>query len=263
MAHLAIFQPDARVEARLCDALAVAHSVTTVASWERLREVVATSTDGCIVDADFPTRKDAIDQIGHLRELSPGLAVVVYADVHASDIEVFHFGEIGVDGVVLAGRPPWASSLRDTVDRALASATAARLRDELSDRYADDTVRAIAWAVEHAREVPSVSTFAAALGRNPRTLGLALHGSGLPSPTRLLLWGRLLLAGEYLARDHRTVEDTALLLGYSTAHALGRAMKRETGCTPREVIDRGGITFLQQCLFEPDRRLDQQEENHE
>ena len=101
--------------------------------------------------------------------------------------------------------------------------------------YDREAVHAIAWAVEHARECPSVSRFAAALGHTTRSLAQLLREDGLPPPNRLLLWGRLLLAGAYLGRDGRTVEETAFLLGYSTATALSRAMKREIGKPPTEV----------------------------
>jgi len=250
LAHLVVFQPDARVEARLCDALGLAHRVSTVGSWASLSAFVAMeSVDGCVVDGDYPAREDALDEIRHLRQRHPGLALAVYVDVHEADLELYRMGGLGVDGVVLARRPPWASTIREAMERSLASACASRVGTPLQGRYDREVVHAISWAIEHARECPSVSRFAAALGHTTRSLAKLLRDDGLPPPNRLLLWGRLLLAGAYLGRDGRTVEETAFLLGYSTATALSRAMKREIGKPPTEVGRRGGLSFVQTRLF--------------
>jgi D-alanyl-D-alanine carboxypeptidase/D-alanyl-D-alanine-endopeptidase (penicillin-binding protein 4) len=68
-------------------------------------------------------------------------------------------------------------------------------------------------------------------------------------PTRVLLWGRLLLAGGRLSRDGRTVEEVAFSLGYSTATSLSRAMKQQTGLTPRDISERGGMERVPDVLF--------------
>lgn len=250
MAHLIVLQPDARVEARLSDALRAIHRVSSVRSWTALSVVlVKESVDGCIVDADHPGREDALVEIRRLRQRHPDLALLAYVDVHETDLELYRFGGLGLDGVILARRPPWASTIRDAMDRSLASARARRVHTTLEGRYDTGAVHAVAWAVEHAGRCLSVSAFAAALGHTPRSLGQLLRTNGLPPANRLLLWGRLLLAGAYLSRDGRTVEETAFLLGYSTANALTRAMKREVGRTPREVSRQGGLAFVQARLF--------------
>lgn len=45
------------------------------------------------------------------------------------------------------------------------------------------------------------------------------------------------------------MEETAYLLGYSTANALARAMKRETGRTPGEVAGGGGAALVEKVLL--------------
>lgn len=250
-----VFQPDARARARLSDALSTNHRVTTVASWNGLHGLVRQETvDGCVVDGDYPTREEALAQIRKLREGRPGLALAVYADVEESDLELYRFGGLGVDGVVLARRPPWAGTIRNAMERSLASARASEVAAGLEAGYAPEVVRAVAWAVEHAGRVLSVADFAASLGHTPRSLGRLFRDSGLPPANRILLWGRLLLAGAYLGRDERTVEETAFLLGYSTANALSRAMKREIGRTPTTVARKGGMPYVQARLFTGGRR---------
>lgn len=250
MAHLCILQPDARAEARFSDALAGRHTVSVVRSWAALRQFVACpSVDGCVVDADSPTRTQALGEIRRLRSRFPDLALVAYADLHESDPELIRLGGLGIHGVVLAGRPPWAGSIRRAVERALAASRAGQVARGLSGRYPPAAAGAVAWAVEHATEGPTTAAFAAALGHTPRSLGALLRASDLPPPGRILLWGRLLHAGALLERDERTVEDVALCLGYSTATALSRAMKRETGRSPGTVSEAGGLPFIQARLF--------------
>lgn len=175
--------------------------------------------------------------------------MVAYADVSENDFELYRFGGLGVNSVVLARRPPWASGIRNAIERALASSRGDRVGNALKGRVEPEASAAVAWAVEHAERTPGVEEFAAAQGRSTRELAQILRTNGLPSPGRLLVWGRLLRAGAYLGRDGRTVEDTALSLGYSTASALARAMKKETGNTPSDVARRGGLPFVHAKLF--------------
>ncbi|MDP2957108.1 MAG: AraC family transcriptional regulator [Longimicrobiales bacterium] len=226
-----------------------AHSVSVVGTWAELRRFMdLKDTDGCVVDADAPSREKALIEIRRLRRRHPALALVVYADVHESDPELVRLGSLGVDGVVLARRPPWASAIRRAVDGALAVSTARGVQQSLRVR-SDQAAAALAWAVERAAETPGVAELAAALGQTPRNLTSLLQQAGLPSAARVLLWGRLLHAAALMGRDGRTVEDAALRLGYSTASALSRAMKRETGHTAGDVARGGGLPFVRDRLF--------------
>jgi hypothetical protein len=85
LASLAIFQPDARAAARLIEAL------------------VEESIDGCVVDADDPSRPEARAEIEAIHQNHPCLAIIADADV-AGELEYYDLGELGVDGVLLAGR---------------------------------------------------------------------------------------------------------------------------------------------------------------
>lgn len=192
-------------------------------------------------------------KIRRISQAHPGIGIVAHADVAEGDLELFRFGSIGVDGVVFAHASNRFGKIREAVDRALAVSRAQRVRSALDGRYGSLAVNAVAWAVEHAPKGPDTVALAAALGCSPRALAAALRAEGLPSPSRILIWGRLLLAGAYLARDGKTVEGAAFGLCYSSANALGKAMKRETGCTPSDVAHRGGMAFVQSVLFPRDK----------
>jgi D-alanyl-D-alanine carboxypeptidase/D-alanyl-D-alanine-endopeptidase (penicillin-binding protein 4) len=248
MAALVILEADARAAARLSAALASEHKLASCASWERLHETLEHGTfDGCIVDADHPDRPRALRQIALLRERDPDLAVIACVDA-GHDLGCYDLGGLGVAGILLRG-PQAPVRILAEVDRALARARADRIARTLEGRFRSPAPDAIGWAVEHAGQHTSVEKLAAALGYTPRSLRHALEQAGFPAPTRVLLWGRLLLAGARLTRDGRTVEEVAFSLGYATATSLARAMKRQTGLTPGEVSGGGGMDCVLRALF--------------
>lgn len=252
MAHLIILHPDVRVRARARDALNATHHTTVVQGWRELRTLAEGRwVDGCLVDADHPDRDRALSELAALRRAHPGTALVAWADVHASDPELLRFGALGVDRILLAGRPPWASGIRRTVEEALTVARARQAARLLAPALPAPAADAVAWAVEHGACGAAVGAMAGALGTTSRGLARTLAAASLPSPARLLGWGRIILAGALLERDGLTVEEAALRLGYSTAHGLARAMKRETGHTPGDVAARGGLPFVLACLVPP------------
>ena len=248
MATLAVFQPDVRVAARIGAALGGAHVVDVRASWSELRSLLVEGAfEGCIVDADHPTREIARREIIGLRGTYPNLAIVAYADL-SGEMEYFDLGGVGVDRIVRAEDQD-AASMRSIVDQAMVVARSARVERALEPRYGRFGARAVRWAMEHARSRVGVEEFALALGHTARSLAPALADARLPTPSRLLVWGRLLVAGSMLDRDGRTIEETAYSLGYSSANALSRAMKKHTDFTPGQVAGRGGMVAVHGALF--------------
>jgi AraC-like DNA-binding protein len=252
LAALAILEADARAAARLTSALGGEHGLWVCESWDSLHRALAREPfDGCLVDADHPDRASAILEIRALRDRYPSLAVIACVDA-GYDLGYYDLGGLGIAGIVTSRSHP-AVTLRDDIERALATARADRIARSLEGRFAPPGPDAIGWAVENAGTDTSVEKLAAALGHTPRSLRQALEDAGLPAPTRVLVWGRLLLAGARLGHDGRTVEDVAFSLGYSTATSLARAMKSQTGLTPGEVSEEGGMERVRDALFPEER----------
>ncbi|MEQ9399664.1 MAG: D-alanyl-D-alanine carboxypeptidase/D-alanyl-D-alanine-endopeptidase [Longimicrobiales bacterium] len=219
-------------------------------TWTALEEVLsAGGVDGCVVDMDHPSRSDALAEVGRIRLRHPGLAIIAFADLDGSGGEAFLLGEHGVDAVLPASTQADAARTRASVQRALEASRAHQVAEALRGRLDDGAIRAVAWCVEHAGSEPTVSDLAEAMVSTPRGVGDLLRRWGLPRPVRLLLWGRLLQGAASLARDQTTVEEAAYSVGYSTASALARAMKRETGLTPGDVIRKGGLPAVLSVLF--------------
>jgi serine-type D-Ala-D-Ala carboxypeptidase/endopeptidase (penicillin-binding protein 4) len=221
------------------EALAGSHQVLVPRDWPSLRSAVAGDAVAvCLVDGDHPDRSRASRHIADLRDRFPDVGVVAFVESVEPD-GYYQLGELGVDSIVVAGAR--AIQTRANVDFALTMARARQVQRILEKRVAAPGPRAVAWAIEHAGPDTSVERLASALGMTARALRDATHDAGLPSPTRLLVWGRLLLAGARLGDDGRRVEDVAFSLGYSTSTALGRAMKVHTGLTAAAVSRRGGL----------------------
>ncbi|NNF14935.1 MAG: D-alanyl-D-alanine carboxypeptidase/D-alanyl-D-alanine-endopeptidase [Gemmatimonadetes bacterium] len=253
MASLAILQHDARVEARLTDALSGAHDVVVRPTWKAMEEAIRhDDVEGCLIDADHPDAATASRRISALRRAFPDIAIITCIDAERAE-EYFDLGCLGVDGLVVSDERP--TKVRADIDAALSRARAYRIERILVDRVDGPGPEAVAWAMEHAGPETSVSRLAAALGHSPRTLRAALQEADLPGPARILLWGRLLLAGARLGDDNRRVEDVAFSLGYATATSFGRAMKVHTGLTPAAVSKKGGMEVVLEALVPPSTRL--------
>ena len=232
-------------------ALTGAHRVVVRRSWETLDHALAKGdVEGCIVDADHPHSDVAARHIAEIRDRYPGLAIIAYLEPSPSD-GYFDLGGLGVDGVVTSATP--GTRLRADVDHAFSTARGDQIARALEHRFRSPGPEAVAWAVAHASHETNVEKLAAALGHTPRGLRDALHEIGMPAPARILLWGRLLLAGARLGSDGRTVEEVAFSLGYSASTALARAMKQHTGLTPGQVSERGGMDVVRRALFPPTR----------
>lgn len=250
MAHLIVLHPDIRARARIREALGGSHRCSEAAGWSDLgRLLEVQGAEGCLVDADAPSREEALSALVRIRRRHPDIALVVWAEIHHTDLELARLGALGVDEVLQAHRPPWASGIRRATEQALEAARARRAVRVLGGRIPPTVAAAVLWAVEHASRAPTVGGMAAALGLTSRDLRVALSRAGLPTPSRLLVWGRLIQAGALVAWDGRTAEEASLRVGYATAAALSRAMRREVAASPGEVARRGGLPFVVQRLF--------------
>ena len=253
MAVLALFQPDSATRARLHDALAPDHELVTCESWSELWEsLLRDRADGAVIDPYSSFDPVSLPELLHLRRRFPGMAIVVFADFHGRELDLYHLGRLGVDGVILAEEEHGLRKIRDAVEMALGDSLAKRVGDTLEGVVSSTGIRCVEWAVRHAEESPQVRDLARAVRTSPRALARELRDEGLPSPRHILLWGRLLQAARLLEAEDVTVEEVAFRLGYATGASLGRALKEQTGLSPTELVDAGGVervlaSFLNAC----------------
>jgi AraC-like DNA-binding protein len=81
----------------------------------------------------------------------------------------------------------------------------------------------------YAHQRLSDTSLARALGVSQRTLNRSTHRAGWPSPSDLILWGRVLRASVIRWRGRDDVADIARLAGFRNAQALTSALERYVG----------------------------------
>ena len=202
---------------------------------------MAAPVDGCVVDIYHPTAALSLSELQRLRRRQPPLAIVVYSDFANRELDLFELGRLKIDGVILTGSTDQPEETRRAVAGALAAAAAMGVTAALHGQLHPLGIECLRWAIEHAEDAPTVEQMAEALALTPAALARELHERRLPTASRLLLWGRLFRAARLLENPDGSVERTAFRLGYSTASALGRAFRRETGFTPTELRGRGPL----------------------
>lgn len=247
---LILSDDDARRRAHLTGSLGRRHRLVDAVSWAGVPTLMERDDiHGVLVDASM-ARRLPFGELAWLRRQHVGVATVVLVDPRGRELELFRLGRLGVDGIVLDtptnGTP---QHLREALERALARAAGRRVAARLAGHAPSLLVEGVAWAVAHAHSDPGPADLARSTARSLRAFRRELRRAQLPSPSRILLWGRLLRAAHLLDRDDRAVEPVAHKLGYSTASSLSRALRRETGLPPSEIRNRGGVTCVLDALL--------------
>jgi AraC-like DNA-binding protein len=248
---MAMFQPDARSGARLAAALNGVHQVTSCASWPDFREALSGGGfEGALLDADHPTRSEALGRIHDLRRDFPDLALIGFTD-RAAPEDFYLLGSSGLEGFVAASDGVIAT--RSATDEAIAARRGRVVARALTPHLPAPGPEAVGWALAHAATHPSVEDLARGLGSSLYALRKRLREARLPGPASLLVWGRLLAATARLNADGRRVEETAFALGYASAPAIARALRSHTGATPRELAERGITHLLERLVSDVSR----------
>jgi AraC-like DNA-binding protein len=158
-------------------------------------------------------------------------------------MDLYHLGRLSVDGVIRMEDNPSSRGILAVVDGAIAASLATMVVLGAARDLPPLAHEAIRWAIEHAETGPQVSELAAALAMSPRAFLREMKALNLAPPRALLLWGRLIRASHLLERSSETVESVAFYLGYATGGALGKALKRHVGCSPTDLLQRGGLAW--------------------
>ena len=240
MARLAVLEPDARLAARLSTALADHHELIECADIAQFWDVVMTRpVDGSVIDIYHPAHPVSLSDLQRLRRRVPPLTIVVYADFRNRELDLFELGRLKIDGVILTGATDQPQQTRRAVAEALCATYALGVTDALGGELHTLGVDCLRWAIERAQDSPSVEHLAEASGLTSAGLARELLKRQMPSPARLIFWGRLFRAASLLSDASRRAEEVAFRLNYSSASALTRALRRETGFSLRELRRRG------------------------
>lgn len=101
--------------------------------------------------------------------------------------------------------------------------------DLISDRYPREIVRVLKFVIDAGSRPINPTELAQVFGSSRRSLERGLRRRNLPSPEKLIVWGRLLNAARLLEDQGRSAERIAFAVGFPSASALSVACRRYIG----------------------------------
>jgi AraC-like DNA-binding protein len=220
---------------------------------ESVSDLVSTVADGAAATVVTEWRVDAdatVDAaVRSLHADYPSVPILVYAPLTpqgardmlaatragACEVLIANFDDIGV-----------------TLGQRIALAQSSALANQIASRIAGLVPGSIALMMDYffrqARRAPTVATAAQALGVHRKTLASHCARAGLPSPSALSCWARLILAAQRLEDPGRTTDRAAIEMGFPSGSAFRNMLKRYTGLSPSEVRERGGSVCIAELL---------------
>jgi AraC-like DNA-binding protein len=229
--------------------LRTAHTVAQLeamlrSAGERLRMVIVSPRD----DDDAPIAPS----IREFRLRRPRVAIVGYCRAaHEESQDIIALASAGIHEIVFLDVTDWGNVLRQTFARARQSCGAAQAFDRLAPIVPASLQPLIEYCLYFPHLSTSVPRVAAALGVHRKTLVNYTQRSGLPGPSVLITWCRLIIAAHLLETRGDAVERVALALEYPSATALRNTLRRYCGYRPADLRTSG----MEQLLAEFTRLL--------
>jgi AraC-like DNA-binding protein len=237
---LAAYLPAARSLARLEAAVGSLHSVRATESWGALDALCAEMpVDIAVVDL-YGDGSANFDAVRRLRARFGTVTIVAYV-APAADRARDHFdlGRAGVVGLILTDVDDTPRSIRSVVERAEARGAVPELRRFLAPH--GPAVRdAVLIAVTRAHERLNGERLADIVGVSRRTLSAELLRAGFPPPSKMVTWGRLIVAGQMLGDRQRSADAVARALDFPSGSAFRNTCQRYLGLKPTEIRTIGG-----------------------
>jgi AraC-like DNA-binding protein len=203
-----------------------------------------------LVDCDIPG-SGAETLIRAIREGFPTLPVLVTCDLTADHMKrIPTLIRAGADELVVRGVDDVGRALRRVLLHATSARSASEMLVALRNVVPDAAEPILTYCVTHADRPLTVGKMARDLGVHRKTLCNRTAAAGLPTPSTLISWCRLIHAARLLDDPGRSVERAALLLGFGSGTALRNMLRRYTGLRPRELCKRGGHRALIGLLVE-------------
>jgi AraC-like DNA-binding protein len=244
MGIVAALLPAPRCLNRLQAAIGSLHTVTPVTTWAELDLLCGQRpVDVAVVDlyAEGPANFDAVRR---MRTRFTGTALVAYVAFASEKVrDLFDLGRAGVVGLLLQDSDDRPRAIRNVVERAEARGAAQELRRLLASH--SPAIRdAVLVAVTRAHEQLTADRLAEIVGVSRRTLSGELLRAGFPPPSKLVTWGRLIVAGQMLADRHRSADAVARALMFPSGSAFRNTCQRYLRLKPGEVRQAGGASAV-------------------
>ena len=188
--------------------------------------------------------------VARVRRDFPLLPVLLYCHLTAAHMKrIPGLVRAGADEVLLGGVDDTRAALQRLLLHAASTRSGDGALEALRGVVPDAAEPVLAYCLTHADRPLTVDEMARGLGVHRKTLCNRTLAAGLPAPSVLISWCRLLHAARLLDDAERSVERIALLLGFGSGTALRNMLRRYTGLRPTELRRRGGPRVIL-ALFE-------------
>lgn len=185
----------------------------------------------------------------------PDIPVIGYCRVQSGHSrEIVDLAAAGVHEILFHGVDDAGVCLRAVLDSARLACASAQIVSALRAIVQPAGIPLFRYCLDYPNRAISVEAVADALGVHRKTLVNRCTHAGLPAPSAVIAWARLLLTSYFLGNPHRTVESIAMQLDYPSATALRNMLKRYTGLRPQDVRARGGVAAVLSSLAEALRK---------
>lgn len=206
-----------------------------------------------VVDSEAFSESWAPEAI--LREMAhrfPSVGAVFVARPGLSPVTLLQLGRAGIPGLELVPAHDLVHGLPRSLARAARTGTRARVLRALGGQLDGWSRDLIGTALDAAIVGWGADQLAAHFGWSRAHLGVRLGARALPSPGKLLLWARMLHAARWIPEEGRTAESVSRQLDYANGATFRRALRSTVGCTPTDLVERGGFApvlraFLDVC----------------
>jgi AraC-like DNA-binding protein len=232
--------------ARIQDALRGFAQVRLCDREDELLSIVADGSAAVVViDPRDRSGNPTIPFIRKIREEYPNVPMVAYCALTPyTSSDVLALARAGVNDLILRGIDDERVTLRSALASAQDHCVAKRALDVLAPSVPASVHPFLSYCLEHAGGTLTVGDVAKALGVHRKTLVDRLSAAGLPNPSAMIAWCRLLGAASLLEDPGRPVEQVAMLLDFPSGAALRNMLKRYTGLRPGEIRENGGMNCV-------------------
>ena len=182
--------------------------------------------------------------------LSPATAVIGYCHARSSSGEILELAAAGIDELVQEGIDDEGIALRAAFDGGIEACAARIVRTAIDPLIPHEVRPLVDFCLQYPHEDQSVTGLGRALGVDRKTLLNHTHRVGLPPPSALAMWCRLLLAAAILERTGQSVEQVALALDFASPSAFRNVCRRYANGRASSWRAPGGLEMVVRCFRE-------------
>jgi AraC-like DNA-binding protein len=177
-----------------------------------------------------------------LRAKFPSIPVFAYVQLSCEGIhDLVEAAQAGISDALVYGVDDSSFALRRALARATGTAIEERVLTEIRSLVPPSLDEFFNYCVHHTDRPLSVSAVARAIGVHRKTVAHRLAAAGLPTPSVIIGWCRVIQAAGRLEDVGRPVERVAYDLDFPSGSSLRNMLKRYLDLRPIDIRERGAV----------------------